>query len=373
MRSVFTIATFVACQLACAADESTRVPFVKGLTTVRAATSPVGDYETLRTVTDISDKSYRIVTSGEAPADSGEGLVPVTVARRVRATDQLHSRNVRIAWHSDDRESMTGNTPGISCDVFTELRTAGKSQITLLDLSIVGGFPVERRKLKGTLAVVDRTPFTVLVNRKPVALPALHVAGTLSDEEGSLPFEFNVIDDPDNPLMLRAKYTHTDARVMSIEFPPAEGALERTLATTEVVELSGVYFSFASANLRPESDVTLTQLAEVLKTHPDWKFRIDGHTDSIGSDASNLDLSKRRSAAVRAALVQRFGVPATQVTTEGFGESKPKASNDTDDGRARNRRVELVRLNPTSAGGSQQKAPAPSANVAGSACKFAGA
>jgi OOP family OmpA-OmpF porin len=139
------------------------------------------------------------------------------------------------------------------------------------------------------------------------------------------------------------------------------------LAATEVVELSGIYFTFASATLRPESDRVIAQLADVLKEHADWRFRIDGHTDAIGGDASNLDLSRRRSAAVRSALVDRHGVAADQITTQGFGESRPKESNDTDAGRASNRRVELVRLNPVVA-----NAPkiAPSARADGSACKF---
>src|SRR5262245_19805874 len=89
-----------------------RVPFVNGMTTVRTATSPVGDYETLRVWRDITATGYRTETSGEAPADDGDGLIDVKLNRRVRLQDQLHSRNVRIAWHSDDRESMTGNVPG---------------------------------------------------------------------------------------------------------------------------------------------------------------------------------------------------------------------------------------------------------------------
>src|SRR5262245_41959355 len=123
-----------------AAPAPERIPFMKGLTTVRVATSPVGDYETLRTVTDVSDKGYRIVTTGESPADSGEGLIPVDIARNVRAVDQLHSRNMRLAWHTSDRENMTGNAPGLSCDLFTELHNAGKAELTYLYISAIAGF-----------------------------------------------------------------------------------------------------------------------------------------------------------------------------------------------------------------------------------------
>jgi outer membrane protein OmpA-like peptidoglycan-associated protein len=346
-----------------------RIPFVKGLTTVRIATSPVGDYETLRTVTDVSDQGYRIVTTGESPADDGDGLIPVDLARNVRAIDQLHSRNVRIAWHTSDRENMTGNVPGVSCDIFTELRATGKAELTYVDVAALVGIATTRARLKGVVKVIDRKPYTLLVNRKQVALPALHVSGEVSDDDDSEEFEFHVIDDPDNPMMLDARIGDDDARVVSIEFPPPGAALERSLMLTEKVELGGIYFKFASATLRPQSDTVLGELAGVLKSHPDWRFRIDGHTDSIGGEASNLDLSARRSAAVRTALVERFGVATSQLTTRGFGESQPIDSNDTDAGRARNRRVELVRLSPAGAAVPPRQVAAAVAQP-GSACRF---
>ena len=81
----------------------------------------------------------------------------------------------------------------------------------------------------------------------------------------------------------------------------------------------------------------------MLGDHPDWKLLVDGHTDAIGGADSNLDLSRRRAAAVKAALVGRYGVAAGRLATDGFGQSRPKADNDTAFGRALNRRVELRR------------------------------
>jgi outer membrane protein OmpA-like peptidoglycan-associated protein len=75
----------------------------------------------------------------------------------------------------------------------------------------------------------------------------------------------------------------------------------------------------------------------------DWRITIEGHTDNVGTDAYNQDLSTRRAAAVKDALVRDFKVPAGRLTTAGFGESRPRETNDTIAGRARNRRVELVR------------------------------
>ena len=71
---------------------------------------------------------------------------------------------------------------------------------------------------------------------------------------------------------------------------------------------------------------------------------MEGHTDSLGGDAPNLDLSRRRAAAVKQALASGYGIDAGRLQTAGFGASRPKESNDTLEGRARNRRVELVRL-----------------------------
>ena len=105
----------------------------------------------------------------------------------------------------------------------------------------------------------------------------------------------------------------------------------------------GIYFNFASDELRSESEPVLREIADALKAHPDWTLIINGHTDNIGGDASNLDLSRRRATAVRKALVDRYKIEESKLTTNGFGASQPKDSNDSDRGRALNRRVELAR------------------------------
>ena len=86
----------------------------------------------------------------------------------------------------------------------------------------------------------------------------------------------------------------------------------------------------------------LPALLGALKANPDWKVSIEGHTDSTGNAAHNLDLSQRRAASVKIALVAA-GIAADRLTTAGFGQTKPVASNDSAIGRAQNRRVEVVR------------------------------
>ena len=120
--------------------------------------------------------------------------------------------------------------------------------------------------------------------------------------------------------------------------------LEESLANTGRAEVYSIYFAFNSDEIREESAATLQDIAEVLRRHPDWKLAIGGHTDNIASDAYNLQLSQGRAAAVKNALVSGNGVAGSRLTTAGFGESRPVDTNDTLEGRARNRRVELVRI-----------------------------
>ena len=84
-------------------------------------------------------------------------------------------------------------------------------------------------------------------------------------------------------------------------------------------------------------------IGELLKSDASLKLEIQGHTDNVGAAAANLKLSQDRAAAVKAYVVQTFGVGAARLTTAGLGDTKPIADNTTDDGRAQNRRVELVR------------------------------
>jgi OOP family OmpA-OmpF porin len=108
----------------------------------------------------------------------------------------------------------------------------------------------------------------------------------------------------------------------------------------DTVTLSGVNFEFNSATLTRDSYAPLDAVAEDLKKYPRLKVELQGHTDSVGSDAYNLKLSQRRADAVRDYLVSR-GVSPSQLVARGYGETRPKASNDTAEGRAKNRRVDM--------------------------------
>jgi outer membrane protein OmpA-like peptidoglycan-associated protein len=329
-------------------DAYARIPFVVGLSTVRAVTTPQGDYETVREIEAIDANGYRIVTSGEVPADNGSGTIEVSVVRTVRAADQLASRRMRTYFHSGDAQTFSGTVPGVSAAVVNDLRKTGKAQITYLDVGALFGMTITRRELSGTLARVATGPgsLPMLVNGRRVQLPVFHAKGNLTDGSDTEEFELYVLDDPGNPIVLRFKGAGAASTVLRIEYPEplnAPSSLESTLAANDIAEIYGVYFSFARADIRKQSERVLREIATVLKRHPDWKLRIDGHTDGVGNAAANLELSKRRAAAVKAALVDRYGIAADRLSTDGHGKAAPKDTNDTPEGRARNRRVELRR------------------------------
>ena len=106
------------------------------------------------------------------------------------------------------------------------------------------------------------------------------------------------------------------------------------------IVLRGVNFGFDSAEIDAASEGVLDVAAEQLNGCPNVAVRVQGHTDSIGTEAYNQGLSERRAESVRSHLIGR-GVPASRLTAVGYGESQPIASNDTAEGRALNRRVEL--------------------------------
>lgn len=115
--------------------------------------------------------------------------------------------------------------------------------------------------------------------------------------------------------------------------PPAPPAKRK-------IVLRGVNFDFDKSNIRPDARPVLDEAIRILQQEGGIAVIAEGHTDSVGTDAYNLRLSERRSAAVREYLV-RGGISSSRIRTEGYGEARPVASNDTAEGRAQNRRVEL--------------------------------
>ena len=106
----------------------------------------------------------------------------------------------------------------------------------------------------------------------------------------------------------------------------------------------GIYFDVNKDVVKPESYPSIKEIAAILKDNPTVKIKIVGHTDSDGDDKSNLDLSKRRAASVKDALVKNFSIDAARIETDGKGEGQPIAPNDSSVNKALNRRVEFIKL-----------------------------
>lgn len=121
------------------------------------------------------------------------------------------------------------------------------------------------------------------------------------------------------------------------------GTLAGGLERDGHVELQGIHFETGLATLTAESRPALAQVAVLMAGQPRLRLLIVGHTDDVGDPAMNLELSRQRAQAVREALVVEHGVDPSRLETQGLGSSQPRAGNDTEQGRAGNRRVELVR------------------------------
>jgi len=116
------------------------------------------------------------------------------------------------------------------------------------------------------------------------------------------------------------------------------------LATKGTVSIYGIYFDVDKTDIKPESAKTLDEMASLLKIDRSLKLEISGHTDSTGDKDHNMKLSQGRAAAVVDVLVKKYGIDPARLQPNGYGDTKPVAANDTEDGRAKNRRVELKKL-----------------------------
>jgi outer membrane protein OmpA-like peptidoglycan-associated protein len=110
-----------------------------------------------------------------------------------------------------------------------------------------------------------------------------------------------------------------------------------------VISLSDILFDVDKATLKPGAEQNLRRIAAILKQYPDKQIVVEGHTDSDGSDAYNMKLSEDRAASVRSSLIAG-GVAESLISSRGFGESQPVATNDTREGKQQNRRVEVIVL-----------------------------
>jgi OOP family OmpA-OmpF porin len=132
--------------------------------------------------------------------------------------------------------------------------------------------------------------------------------------------------------------------ITNLRFTTAKPDLRSKLLTEGKLVSYGIYFDVNKDVVKPESYGTLKEIAKVLTENPDVKIKIVGHTDGDGDAAKNLDLSKRRAASVKAELEKTFSIDGSRIETDGAGETQPVAGNDTPENKAKNRRVEFLKL-----------------------------
>lgn len=136
-------------------------------------------------------------------------------------------------------------------------------------------------------------------------------------------------------------------RVFQAETAAGGETVAAQLKATGRAVWHGITFGTNSAAIVSGSEAVLHEIAELLRSNPDWELTIEGHTDDVGTVESNLALSQKRADAVKKWLVEQERVAAVRLNTVGYGMTKPIDDNRTEEGRARNRRVELVRKGAT--------------------------
>jgi outer membrane protein OmpA-like peptidoglycan-associated protein len=368
---------------------SSKIPLRVSLRLVVAGNDPLqGDYESIFIVDQVNEQEIHIKASQEYPKPTNLGGLlgrptgnkqlaqKIKCGRTVLRADLENSAEDNGYFCMSGQENKFPGTTalGFSRNTLMELKTRGEAPFTTHEDPIKAMISTFKKTATGSgdptellnrLIPVPGSPppatpaihctlhregagdvaVPVMVNDQQVQLPAIHVvcqnAGDNDHREGY------ILDDPDNPLSLAGESgSEGIVQVIRINWtaethPP--NRIEQELQKNGRAKVYGIYFDFASDVLRPESKTVLDEIAEVMRKHPDWKLRVEGHTDNIGGDPYNLDLSNRRAAAVKQALVLNYQIGAVRFTTAGFGASRPVAPNDTMEGRALNRRVELVR------------------------------
>lgn len=147
-----------------------------------------------------------------------------------------------------------------------------------------------------------------------------------------------------NKLLFSGWDRNSTPYVTNIKVTTASPDTRSKLITEGKLVTYGITFDVNKADIKSESFGTLKGIAGVLAENPDVNVKIIGHTDGDGDDAKNLDLSKRRAESVKNELVKSFGIDSSRLTTEGAGETKPIAANDIPVNKARNRRVEIIKI-----------------------------
>ena len=181
----------------------------------------------------------------------------------------------------------------------------------------------------------------VLVGKSKDAQPTYYYAFVTAYADGVIPERLEAVVSKDRAMAMLVVVA-PEQMERKMEFVNA-AEMSQSLANTGKIALYGIYFDTDKDAVRQDSKPTLQEIANLLKANPQLNVRIVGHTDNQGKPDYNLDLSRRRAASVLRELTSTYGVTASRLDSFGCGLYAPVASNETEEGRAKNRRVELVK------------------------------
>ncbi len=306
------------------------------------------DLETLTRVSSVEDDEIKFTLSGpQARAENGHAIVEASKVIPVYPQCQadLASSHLLVTEGNPELSMPIPGTTRISVSqqVYQQLKNGGSFPFDYRhQFEPVGAGYSWRYDDPGEMQrdIPGSYKFKVIVNGQQTELPALHAKGFLK----GMATEIAVVDDAANPLLLDLEIPSLRfaLRTTKITYPVAK-KIESDLERAGRAEIYGIYFDFDSAVIRVESEPVLEEIAEALRKNPGWQLSIQGHTDNIGGAARNQTLSAQRAESVKKALIERYAIAPDRLTTAGFGAAQPKAPNDTMEGRALNRRVELVK------------------------------
>jgi outer membrane protein OmpA-like peptidoglycan-associated protein len=287
------------------------------------------------------------------------------LANKVCGKDIAEADTFSTGWVFNSEDKAPGLYPGVSriflpIKKFQTLKASGTLPMAFGYYDYMDALTEwELLAWKGTLTRVEPNDvaFPLIINDQPVDVPAIHVQGSMKVIETGgrfgtrdQPADAYILDDPATPVMLSWMFGENlkqdDAfrvRFIKVTYPSAKKpTIEQQLEKQRKAITYGIYFDFNKDVIKPESEPVLKEIAQAMADRPDWKLTIAGYTDNIGGDKYNLELSQRRSASVKRALVERYRVDGSRLSTAGYGDSSPIDTNETLEGRARNRRVELT-------------------------------
>jgi outer membrane protein OmpA-like peptidoglycan-associated protein len=349
------------------APNAPRIALARGLTVSETERGRGGERESVTLIDDASAAGVKYVWHYREIHDAGDTIVG-QASRFVSAADLATAQRIHLIYDPKGSTEHPGYTAwSISTAVYQQLRSAGSAPFQMMSGEPPLGVNVAERlgvsfgsasalvpvRWRGTLTRVGTAPesFPLLVNGRRVTVPALHARAQFMGRGQQWTPELWVLADSAHPMLLKvtSKDPPKEFQVVRVDMADdstvTAGArgIERDLTIACRAELPGIYFAFNSAALDPASDRTIAAIAAILARHRDWKVIIEGHTDSIGGVGDNQALSERRAASVRERLVSGHRLDPSRLGSVGHAASQPREPNATIEGRARNRRVELVR------------------------------